>query len=511
MNSFSQHFGLGAATSIDSVLVHWPSGLTDKVDNPAINQYITIIENTCVSPAVPITVVGSTVICNDETVTLEAPAGYTSYEWSNGQTTQSIGVGLEGFYTVRVEDGTGCFGISEPIQVLETPDETPTVSVSGETEFCLGGQVTLTSSEGLSYLWSTGETTQSINVVGDGAFFVQTEGSCAIFTSDIISVDVYDVDEPVTTDQVIGSPQAVTLMATGDSLSWYTEQVGGIFLGNGNSIDIPLVDATTTFWVENLENFGGADLDGGLPQHVGGSLYSGNSFNATLIFDVLAPFILRQVKVYTDTPGMREIQLYDGSDNLVQSVLVMIPAGENYIDLNFNLGTVGNDYYLTTNSDVNNGNFGFDSPRLRRSNAGVNYPYVTEDVVNIKDSNFGPQYYYYFFDWQIQLLGDDCVSDRVPLVVTLDPSVSIFDPVQAEPLNVFPNPTAGQLTIELNASLSTDAQLDVIDLNGRLLISRPVVGQNSIMQLDISNFAKGLYFVRIQDGDSIYRSKVALH
>jgi uncharacterized repeat protein (TIGR01451 family) len=41
---------------------------------------------------------------------------------------------------------------------------TPTIIASGPTSFCPGGSVTLTSSPALSYLWSTGATTQSITV-----------------------------------------------------------------------------------------------------------------------------------------------------------------------------------------------------------------------------------------------------------------------------------------------------------------------------------------------------------
>lgn len=44
MNSFSQHFGIGTASTIDSAYVFWPSGIVDRVVNPTYNSWLTIVE-----------------------------------------------------------------------------------------------------------------------------------------------------------------------------------------------------------------------------------------------------------------------------------------------------------------------------------------------------------------------------------------------------------------------------------------------------------------------------------
>jgi hypothetical protein len=44
MSSLNGHFGIGQDTQIDSLTVCWPSGITDKIIAPAINQNLTIIE-----------------------------------------------------------------------------------------------------------------------------------------------------------------------------------------------------------------------------------------------------------------------------------------------------------------------------------------------------------------------------------------------------------------------------------------------------------------------------------
>lgn len=44
MNSFNQHFGIGTATAIDSLVVKWPNGLRSTFDNLEINQYHSLLE-----------------------------------------------------------------------------------------------------------------------------------------------------------------------------------------------------------------------------------------------------------------------------------------------------------------------------------------------------------------------------------------------------------------------------------------------------------------------------------
>ena len=43
-NSFTKHFGLGAAESIDRLVVRWPSGTKDVVYNPEADRVLTLEE-----------------------------------------------------------------------------------------------------------------------------------------------------------------------------------------------------------------------------------------------------------------------------------------------------------------------------------------------------------------------------------------------------------------------------------------------------------------------------------
>jgi len=66
-----------------------------------------------------------------------------------------------------------------PYTLTQQSGVTPTITASGSTTICTGGSVTLTASSATSYLWSTGETTQSIVATQGGAYSVTTNSGSA--------------------------------------------------------------------------------------------------------------------------------------------------------------------------------------------------------------------------------------------------------------------------------------------------------------------------------------------
>lgn len=123
---------------------------------------------------------GSTTFCEGGSVNLSAPAGYLSYNWSGGQSTQDISVTSSGNFSVQVTDNNNCTSNSS-IPVAATVNSlpaTPTVTTNGPVTFCQGANVTLTAPAGYTYLWSNSATTQSITVSINGTYtVVVTDGN----------------------------------------------------------------------------------------------------------------------------------------------------------------------------------------------------------------------------------------------------------------------------------------------------------------------------------------------
>ncbi|NIK91888.1 T9SS type A sorting domain-containing protein [Mangrovimonas sp. CR14] len=99
------------------------------------------------------------------TVVLTATGG-ESYQWSNGATTQSIEVSPSATTTYEVTVTTGECSSADSVTVTVTQPETPelVVSAGNDVTICEGSTAVLTASEGESYQWNNGATTQSIEV-----------------------------------------------------------------------------------------------------------------------------------------------------------------------------------------------------------------------------------------------------------------------------------------------------------------------------------------------------------
>ena len=114
-------------------------------------------------PTVTITP-SSTSTCYGNNIILEATEGFESYSWSNQLSSATITAEYltkDTTFTVTVTDANGCEASAS--QDL-TVDEIGTATISGADAVCMNGDVELTAPEGVSYIWNTGATTQSITL-----------------------------------------------------------------------------------------------------------------------------------------------------------------------------------------------------------------------------------------------------------------------------------------------------------------------------------------------------------
>ena len=501
-NSLASHFGLGESTSVDSLIIRWPSGTIDKYLDLAGDQFLTIIENTCVSPAANVEVVGQTTICSGETVELSAPEGF-NYIWSNGATDRTIAVGDEGAYSVTISDESSCFGVSQAINVTVDPDETPSIEALGDTKFCQGGAVLLSASEASSYLWSSGGTGQTVEVTESGAYTVAVQGQCETFESEAIIVNVLSAPQPIVEDIQIAE-DSVVIQLTGNNLYWYDDPSEGLLVNTGDEAIIPIAgDTSFVYFVENRLLYPGNVYLAGMSAHEG-TPYSGNVYNGGLIFDCFSPFLLRSVTVITDTEGQRIIELQDADGNVLQTATINIPVGETVLDINFAIEP-GTDYLLTTNTENNQMQFGYNSARLQRSSENVSFPYVIDDLLSIKDSNFGSNRYYYWFNWQVREPDFNCVSERVAVEVVVVDTDDLF---QSRTVQVHPNPTDALLRVNL-PGVGEEVRLRLLNMNGQVVLQK--VSRLQQPELDLSQLPAGTYWLEVLQNGEVLGTRIIKH
>ena len=413
VNTFHPMFGLGTAGAVTQVVIEWPSGVVTTIDNPSINTYHSIVEAVCTLPGIEIAANGATSFCEGESVQLTAPAGFT-YEWSNGETAQTIQVGQSGEYSVVVQDGEGCAGVSNTISVNVIVPQQPSIAVSGDLEFCEGGSVTLTASEGLGYAWSNAAETQSIEVTASGSYSVLVDEGCGTpFQSEPVIVNVLNAQEPIVSSVVeVPAQQDATVFAAGDNIEWFDSEAGATPIATGNELTVNLSEPTT-YWVESTTVYGGSTALGGKASTTadGGQYHTNSSF--WLTFDAHEDILLETVQVFAGTSASRTIALVDANGQTLQSTTVSIPAGEQTVALNFFVPQ-GTGYGLRT---VGN------NPQLWRDGppAALSFPYELGSLASITGTNITGSnqlaYYYFFYNWQVSTLSTSCVSDRLPVLI----------------------------------------------------------------------------------------------
>jgi len=90
-------------------------------------------------------------------------------------------------------------------------------------------------------------------------------------------------------------------------------------------------------------------------------------------------------------------------------------------------------------------------------------------------------------------------------------TVGINNPDAIVSMNVFPNPSNGQFTLELNAQKAGTFNVEIVNISGQVVFEKQIV-QDGIFKsaIDISNSAKGVYYIRINDGTSVNVQKIVI-
>lgn len=513
-NSMQVQFGLDTLKVVDSVRVNFPSGFTILLEQPAIDQYLTLEEAKCLVPPVPIYADGPTTFCSGQGVNLLTGGFYATYAWSTGDTTSQIHVNTAGMYRVTVSSlNGGCTVISSPITVVADPVETPQITVIGDTLLCEGTSVLLRANDAPKYWWSTGENTQTIEVHTPGVYSVATQGLCGVDTSAVLSITVFPNPLPVTTNDTVAVNGLAQLQASGTEVSWFDAATGGAEIFTGNNFQTGNLTVSDTFWVSNRSASDLPNVFTGMPDHAGTS-FAGAGFNGAVIFDCFKPFKLAKTKVYTDLAGVREIVLRNADNDLLQSALVDIPAGTTVIDLNFDV-PVGTGLALTTNNQTNLANFGTASPQLRRSDANLAYPYVVPNVVSINRSNTaqGIDRYYYFYNWEIDFYETICETERVPVYAVVDTAlVAVSDLRLNTAWQVYPNPATTEVYVQTTQFEGGSLAITLRNAQGALVHSVQTRSTAGAFRypLNLNQLPAGIYFVEIATEKGRVIQKVVL-
>ncbi|MBK6832305.1 MAG: T9SS type A sorting domain-containing protein [Flavobacteriales bacterium] len=426
---------------------------------------------------------GGTTICAGGSVQLDAPDGFTSYQWSNGSTAPSITVDQSGNYSVAAFDGNGCAALSNSVVVSVVTSEQPVITILGEEVICQGATVDLVSSVGTNAVWSNGATGATASIGQSGTYTVTADGACGAATSEPVSITVNPAAAIALADDVtIPVPGTADLIAIGDNVKWYADEFGGSAIGTGNAWTTPFVNTTTTFWAETNAQYGGGLQDGGKPDNSGGGGLP--STGSQSFFTAWEPFTIETVTVYAIGAGQRTINLCDAAGAVLQTATFDLADGTHTLTLNFDV-PVGVDLSLRCPQQS-----------FFRNNSGVAYPYAIGTMGELTNSGFGTSYYYYFYDWKVRAPMMECPALRDPATVNIG-NVGVTEVTTAD-VRVFPSPASDNVRVE---GVRAGETVSILDAQGRIALQAATPAVDGIATVNVERLAPGSYTVQVRSAE----------
>lgn len=150
------------------------------------NYYLEVVLNGCTTLTAPVFVSAplvpplnfpDTLYSCDNSLTIQLDTNlYDSFQWSSGQGTSSLTVTQSGWIGVGVGINALSCGVADTFWVeLNKPSPSASISTIGNNPFCVDSSVIFEANQANAYLWSNGETTQSIVVNTPGLYTVTVE------------------------------------------------------------------------------------------------------------------------------------------------------------------------------------------------------------------------------------------------------------------------------------------------------------------------------------------------
>ncbi|MFA7047483.1 MAG: PKD domain-containing protein [Bacteroidales bacterium] len=188
------------------------------------------------------------IIINNCPYTLKSDSYYTSYNWSTGDTADSIIVTSSGKYCVTATDIFGRVSSDSIFYFCHEPVFLPT-----DTFFCYSDSINLTTNLPdtlLIHTWSTGDTTPDITI--------HSQGEYALTITDLSGCSkIYNISVDEDSFAINSSLGPDTSLCKYDYLSLHTTSlIDSILWSNGSTNDRISVDSSGQYWVYAINNHG---------------------------------------------------------------------------------------------------------------------------------------------------------------------------------------------------------------------------------------------------------------
>ncbi len=408
-------------------------------------------------------------------------APYT-YIWSNGSTGTTISNLSPGTYTTTVTDANGCATsnngtIAAPTAVLVTVNPTNAPCADGSMN---GGSATANTSggtPGYTYIWSNGATSSTISNLSPGTYTTTVTdangcyetNSATITAPPALITSVNAINPNCAGSMSWGSATASTSGgtapytyawsngATADAISnlspgTYTTTVtdaNGCATTNNATITAPPAltgnNNTTICATESIV--------------INGTIYNAANPTGTEVFTNIGP---------------------NGCDSTVTIALDVLPA----IDISITSA----------------------SPSLTANLSGASYQWLDCNNANAIIPSETNQSYTATVtgDFAVQISVGNCIDTSACENLVIN-HVGLEEESNLLGVNIYPNPTNGIFTINLN-KLNANTTIVLSTISGKKIINQKL--ENTTTLLNLTKYDNGVYFLSIENENEVYTKKI---
>jgi len=462
-------------------------------------------------------IIGNFSICQGSSTTLDAGAGFSSYNWSVGATTQTISVSTAGAYTVTVTNAAGCTGTATTVVTVH-PNPIP--NITGDSTLCLPQTSILNASGGFpgftSYFWSNGVFTQANTVSTIGTYTVTVTDNNGCTGSDSIQVTGPYATISGDNSICIGSSTDLFFSFAGTAPFGFSFSDGtstyGPYSSSGSTTTFSVSPNTNTIY--SLVTYFDANCNG----NVSGSC---------------------TISITNPTP------VITGDSTLCQNQTSILDAGSGYSSYLWNTGSTAqtisasttNTYIVTVTDST--GCTGSDNivvisqpPYLSTISASGPLGLCLGDSVQLIAQS--PMTAYQWYKNNVLISGATTATLWVSIqgkykclsvdlsgcaATTAEAKVSIvcFPPLppgeKEEQLSdtpkliqLYPNPSQGIFNYKMESETDSRVKIQLTDIMGKIILDNLLIEKEG--SLDLSSITSGIYLLKVSDGNSTQTLKL---
>ncbi|MFN7014220.1 MAG: T9SS type A sorting domain-containing protein, partial [Bacteroidia bacterium] len=450
---------------------------------------------------------------NDGSATANATGGNTpyTYQWSSGQTTQTINGLAPGQYSVTITDAAGCSNI-EIVTITQPSQLGGSITVIDET--CSGANGSLTANPiggtaPYTYSWNTSpvQTTQTISNLSAGIYTVtitDANNCTTTLTDTVINSGSLSLSTSTNNETCNGANGSATVTVNGGTTpynyAWNTSPVQNTSTAtnlSAGSYSVTVTDANNCSQTAtiNIFNIGNTTVTASPNQ----TICSGNS--VTLSANAsggTGPY------TYVWNPGNQTGNSITVSPTSTTTYSVVATDANNCsgsATTTVNVTPIPVTVVTPTNVTICIG-----QSTVLTASGGTTYVWSTGGTNATETVNPTATTTY-----SVIAFNGSCMGNTATATVTVSPCLSIDEEGVENIVVLYPNPSSGLINIEIGTLKSNNFKIHVFNSIGEIV---QVISLNDFSNnrytVDLSSKANGLYYFTFHYENEMFTKKVSV-